>query len=183
MYRMPNGRWRCRPCQAVRDKNRDKEKKKTYTQEYQNTHKEQRIAAAHASYQRNKEKVKVRTSAYAKEHREYRSAQVKDRLRSDPIFKLMHSMRTRTRALIYNKSQHTLELLGCNGVEFAAYLETKFTPEMNWSNHGKLWHIDHIVPLSWFDLTDKEQQKQAFHYTNCQPMLAKDNLSKGNRHA
>lgn len=51
---------------------------------------------------------------------------------------------------------------------------------MTWENFGE-WHIDHIVPLSKFNLTDYEQLKIACHFSNLQPLWAKDNLSKGNR--
>jgi len=47
----------------------------------------------------------------------------------------------------------------------------------NWTKDG--WHIDHIIPLAAFDLTDREQVKQACHYTNLRPMWAEENLSKG----
>ena len=52
---------------------------------------------------------------------------------------------------------------------------------MSWSNWGKVWELDHIIPLHKFDLTDREQFVKACHYTNLQPMWAKDNLSKNNR--
>jgi hypothetical protein len=53
---------------------------------------------------------------------------------------------------------------------------------MSRDNYGyRGWHVDHIVPCSAFDLTNIEEQKKCFHYTNLQPLWAKDNLSKGNK--
>lgn len=53
---------------------------------------------------------------------------------------------------------------------------------MSWENYGKNgWHLDHIIPLSAFDLTDPEQLKIACHYTNIQPLWARDNLVKSNK--
>jgi hypothetical protein len=51
---------------------------------------------------------------------------------------------------------------------------------MTRENHG-IWHIDHITPCTAFDLTDPEQQKKCFHYTNLQPLWASDNIRKGNK--
>jgi hypothetical protein len=70
------------------------------------------------------------------------------------------------------------ELLGCTVSEARAYLQFKFLPGMSWDNR-ELWHIDHIRPCASFDLTDLEQQKQCFHYTNLQPLWATDNHRKG----
>ncbi len=53
---------------------------------------------------------------------------------------------------------------------------------MTWENHGRHgWHIDHIIPCAAFDLTDPEQQKKCFHYTNYQPLYTLENLKKGDR--
>ena len=53
---------------------------------------------------------------------------------------------------------------------------------MNWQNHSKIgWHIDHKLPLDFFNLTDKIQLSKACHYTNLQPLWAFDNLSKGSK--
>ena len=49
---------------------------------------------------------------------------------------------------------------------------------MNWGNYGTYWHIDHIIPVSRFDLSDAHQQEQAFNYNNTRPLEAKANISK-----
>ena len=64
--------------------------------------------------------------------------------------------------------------------DFKAYIESKFTDGMSWSNYGQ-WHLDHIIPLSKTDLTTSEGIKLATHYTNLQPLWAKDNMSKGDK--
>ena len=51
---------------------------------------------------------------------------------------------------------------------------------MNWSNMNQ-WHIDHIRPISSFNLNDPTQQKKCFHFSNLQPLWAKDNLKKGSK--
>ena len=80
------------------------------------------------------------------------------------------------------KTHRTEELLGCTIEECKTYLESLFKEGMSWNNHGlNGWHIDHIVPCSAFDLTKIEEQKKCFHYTNLQPLWAKDNLSKGDK--
>jgi len=60
------------------------------------------------------------------------------------------------------------------------YLEERFQSDMTWNNYGE-WEIDHIKPLSSFDLTDRDQLLQACHYTNLQPLWAEENARKGDR--
>jgi len=66
--------------------------------------------------------------------------------------------------------------------EFKIWIILKFKDGMMWSNHGRhTWHIDHKIPLCKFDLTNKEEAKKAWNYTNLQPLSAFDNLSKGHK--
>lgn len=44
------------------------------------------------------------------------------------------------------------------------------------------YHIDHIIPISAFDLNDAEQVKKAFAPENHRWLLSVDNLSKGNKY-
>ena len=106
------------------------------------------------------------------------------RSESDPEFRLAAALRSRVRAAIKNnageKAHKTMSLIGCSLKELRVYLEAKFEPWMTWKNYGK-WHVDHIRPLKSFDLTDPAQQQQACHYTNLQPLSARDNLRKSSR--
>ena len=86
-------------------------------------------------------------------------------IRSNILSSIRHSKNKK-----YNS---TVELIGCSIDFFKEYIESKFTKNMNWDNHGvNGWHFDHIKPCSSFDLSDPEQQKLCFHYTNYQPLWA-----------
>jgi hypothetical protein len=115
------------------------------------------------------------------------------RKRAEDInYKTCELLRSRLNKLVRRetRSGSAVRDLGCTLDALRAYLESKFYahPEtgeqMTWSNHTfKGWHIDHIRPLSDFDLTDPEQFRSACHYTNLQPLWWHENLKKGARAA
>lgn len=77
------------------------------------------------------------------------------------------------------KTESALSLLGCSLSEFMKHIESQWEVGMNWDNRKRDgWHIDHIRPCASFDLTDPEQQRICFHYTNLQPLWAADNFRK-----
>lgn len=104
-------------------------------------------------------------------HKEYR----KNRYKEDPGFRLRLILSTRFSDLLrkkrINRNNSVVELLGCLPKELEIYIESQFLPEWDWDNHGVIWEIDHIKPCSSFDLTDSEQQKLCFHYSNLQPLF------------
>jgi hypothetical protein len=72
--------------------------------------------------------------------------------------------------------------LGCPVGEFKLYIEAQWQPDMTWDNWAiDGWHLDHIIPLAKFDLTDRAQFLQACHFTNYQPLWSVDNMRKGSR--
>jgi hypothetical protein len=126
----------------------------------------------------NPEKVKL-TSANRDREKQYQY--YKDRYENDLHYRLKVILRNRVRtALKHNfKSGHTLEMLGCSIEDFRKHLESKWQPGMSWDNHAiDGWHIDHVIPLDRFDLSDPEQLAKASHYTNMQPLWWQDNLAK-----
>lgn len=118
----------------------------------------------------------------SRRYRERNPGAWKNRYHSDPAFRIATLLRSRIRkALKWSvaaKSNTTKSLLGCPIIWLEAWFESLFKPGMSWENQGLVWHIDHIKPCAEFDLTDPEQQRICFHWTNLQPLFALDNLRK-----
>lgn len=106
-----------------------------------------------------------------------------NRRKTDVSFRLRKNLRARIQKFVsgVSKAATSRELLGCDVDFLRGYLSVFFKPGMTWENYGKVWHIDHKRPCASFDLTNLEQQKQCFHWTNLQPLFARENLQKGAR--
>ena len=101
--------------------------------------------------------------------------------RDEPLAKFKRNIRSRIYiALKSCKEYHTIKYLGCSSPE---YLQWLLHNGKNYSleNQGKVWHIDHVIPLSRFDLEDKQQQFIAFNWRNTMPLAAQENLSKNKK--
>ncbi len=107
---------------------------------------------------------------------------IKNKRKSNPLFRFKERISRLIRDSINNngyvKTSNTQSILGCTYLEFRSYLESKFVDGMSWENCSE-WHIDHIRPISW--AKDEEEIIRLNHYTNLQPLWAKDNILKGNR--
>jgi len=149
----------------------NKDKIKEYSKSWYKINRDKIIVQKKAYREVNKDKLKLKKKAY-----------YKNRLKTNIQYKLSHYLRARLKTAIkFNyKSGSAVKDLGCTVEQLKQYLESKFQPEMTWDNWTvDGWHIDHIKPLASFDLTDRNQLLEACHYTNLQPLWAKDNLSKG----
>lgn len=81
------------------------------------------------------------------------------------------------------KNDKTVSYLGCSIEFYVKYLESLFTPEMNWDNYGqgKYWEIDHYIPIDSFDLTNEEECYKCFNYKNTRPLPIRENREKSNK--
>jgi hypothetical protein len=141
----------------------------------------------------NPDKCKESCRSYSKTHRNtinvakhnyYHNVE-----KHKPHIMIKKALRTRIKTAFkkigLRKNCSATEHLGCSDEELKLHFENLFYDRFNgekmtWENHGTYgWHIDHIKPLSSFDLTDPEQVKLACYYTNLQPLWAEDNLKKG----
>jgi hypothetical protein len=159
-----------------------------YDKKYYHSHKPN-IKKIHKQFNiRNKERQRAYNTQYYKNnkptlqeyHRKYRN----NKMKTNPYFRFVKHLRIRIHSGIREgrgiKTCKSTELLGCSFMDARKHIESQFTAGMTWDNNTQLgWHIDHIKPISSFDLTKLEEQKKCFHYTNLQPLWWIDNLSKG----
>ena len=141
---------------------------------------EQKIAGVKRLNEANKEHRTAYKKKYSQDNKEKTNAYHRERRANDPQYRIAKNLRSRLNKVMNrgDKSATTMKLLGCTTEELKAKLEAKFDDDMTWGNYGKGWHIDHIRPCASFDLTDHEQQRICFHWSNLQPMWAYDNLAK-----
>jgi len=149
----------------------------TNTRTYNLINKQQKNEYNKGYYKKNKEKFKKYQKGYINKY------QISKR-KSNIHFKILCNLRSRISNALFNeiKSDHTTKLLGCSIEEAKHHLENQFKIGMSWSNYGHTgWHIDHIKPCAAFDLSKPEEQQKCFHYTNIQPLWAKENLIKSDK--
>jgi hypothetical protein len=191
-YRLGGGHI-CRKCY----RNLHRAKNKDRINEYQNQRrrmqppksaeeKEQLNQYGSLWYIKNKEKRKKQMKRWETKNRVRRNKR-KAQLRKNNInCNIACNLRGRLSKLLKGRVKvgSAVRDLGCTVEFLKQYLESKFQLGMTWENYGNKkgqWSIDHIVPLSSVDLTDREQFLKVCHYTNLQPLWHIDNLIKGNR--
>lgn len=155
---------------------------KVCEKKYNVKNKDQKKLYRRNHYQNNLDKYKTRAKAWRTNNRDRKNETTRIYFKNNPIQKLVHNHRTRiSLALKQPKFGRTMHLFGCSREILMRHIENKFTKKMKWDNYGKYWEVDHIIPCAKFDLTDPEQQKICFHYTNLQPLECSVNRSKSDK--
>ena len=162
-------------CKECEKKYRDSRKsiRSEYDKKYYKENKEIKDNYKKKYYQKNKTKIIKKITEYQNE-----------KCKNDSIFAFGRKVRNMVRSSFnrkqnrYKKPQRTELILGCSIEEFKNYIESKFTKGMSLKNHGE-WHLDHIIPIS--SAKSEEEILILNHYTNFQPLWAKENLSKSNK--
>lgn len=103
----------------------------------------------------------------------------RERMQSDPEKRLIRSHRNRVWKVLKRKTQKSIEYLGCDVKQLMIWLSFQFRDGMTMDNYGSFWTLDHVLPLSLFDLNNTEHQTIAFNWKNMQPSV--DNSEKNNK--
>ena len=192
---------RCLDCKKKRSReycakryNDNAEEVKSRVRDYAEKNKEL-ISERRKEYRSRPENIQ-RQHDYQKKYREdgcYNARRwelEKQRLKTDPAYAMTKRLRNNLLMAVKRqpkchnrKPASVFDLLGCDLFFFRQYFESKFKEGMTWEmfcNSDSI-HIDHIIPVDAFDLSDIEQAKKCFHYTNLQPLWKWENLAKGSK--
>ena len=103
----------------------------------------------------NREKFKLYRREYMKRKREI-----------DPFFKIAHNLSRRTHNAFknqnMNKSNKTMELIGCTKEFLKNWIQFQLYGDMTVENYGKIWQLDHTLPISSFNLSDENEMRKCF---------------------
>lgn len=143
-------------------------------------------------YEANKLKVSKRKALYYDQNttqekqrsKTFRETYPEKRRPKTPTAKISANIRSKISHIVsgrYIKSTSE-KYIGCSFEELKQHLEIQFASDMSWNNYGMYgWHIDHIIPLSSFDLSIESNLYRAWHFTNLRPLWSTDNLRKGKK--
>lgn len=122
---------------------------------------------------RENNKDKIRTDSTESKKKKYHS---------DILFKKKENIRKSIKKHLktrgFFKIKRTHQILGCSYDNAMKHIESQFKPGMSWENNTiDGWHIDHIIPMASARTVD--DVIRLWHYTNLQPLWAKENIKKG----
>jgi len=173
----------------------DREKIKEYSKEYREKNKESISKKGKEYREKNKERIAKRKKEYRLKNREKLYEQHR-KYRQKPKYKLRRNMKEKIK-----KKQDIQYLLKCRlrravsdalrhytitgkimsskkyGINYKGIIEALKPFPKDIENY----HIDHIIPLTKFDLNNPEEIKWAFAPENHQWLTSIENISKGNR--
>lgn len=173
--------------QTYYQKHKDERLRKQH--EYFNNNKASCNITAQKYYWKNKEKCKEYQKTYRQKYKQLPVEQQKilSRERYKKVYKdsfkrlKANICRRIWETLRYQGIKRTLtnnELIGCSDNELKLHIEKQFKDGMTWENYGN-WHADHIRAVSTFNLNTEDEQIKCFHWSNLQPLWARDNQLKG----
>ena len=119
----------------------------------------------------------------AKKNREYlptKKQKIKERRLVDENFRLAEVIRSKVHKMLRGTPTSYRDLLGMDFDAFKDWMAFQFDGDMSWDNYGTVWHIDHVLPMSRFDLTDPTNRAICFAWTNLQPLRVSENRQKSN---
>jgi hypothetical protein len=148
----------CKDCEKKYGRNYNKEHQ-DIRKKWQEENKEHFSELKAKRYQNNKEKIRDKYNTQYSEDKCFRIRKLLQRKISTNISKI----------------KSTKKYVGTKYENVARWLEFNFTDEMTWENYGTFWDIDHVIPVSKWDLKNEEEIELCFNWKNLSPLQCEIN--------
>ncbi len=158
---------------AYKERNRESERAKG--REYGRSHTEEARKSNQNWRQKNKERFRNGQCSY-------RSAQ-RDK---NPRFVAEERWRAAFYQIVFRlvnggTKKNAKYQFGGTTQQIRDHIESQFLDGMTWENHGDVWEVDHIKRVRTFDLTDRKQALECFHFSNVRPLWKEENIRQQHR--
>lgn len=132
---------------------------------------------------RNATKATISYWANIEESRKQGKLSAKRKWRNSEIYRIKSKLRNGVKRMFRiakrkRNAKSTTLFLGTSFNDAKKRIESKFKKGMTWDNHGKVWELDHIIPLAAFNFNQEENLKIANHISNLQPLFVFENRKK-----
>jgi hypothetical protein len=186
----------CKKCRCIQEAERRKANFEAYKEKdkkYYEANKEEVILKNKQYRSVNRDTIRLQKKKYYEENKEKilqyhtsnksrRNERIRKKSLEDPCYKIKATLRARIHDVLKNTKVHkTNKLIGCSKHETQEWLEFQFGSSYCWETYGTKWHIDHVIPISFFNIQDEYEQRLCFNWTNLRPLNAKDNLQKSSK--
>jgi hypothetical protein len=139
-------------------------------------------SAGNACKECEKQRMKDYRKNYPQKRKETKLKNHRTRYNIDDLYKFKSDMRNTVyhsfKRKGYKKNSKACQILGEEWDVVKKYIESQFSEGMTWDNYGE-WVFDHKIPISICETI--EETIILNHYTNFQPLWAKDNLQKSDK--
>jgi len=130
---------------------------------------------------RNRSEIKEHIKNKNKEYLPIKKEKIKQLRKTNLNFQLSEILRSKIHKNIQGKTSSYQDIIGCDVNFLKKWIEFRFDENMNWTNLGFYWQIDHILPINLFNFNNDNEKYICFHWTNLQPLTKYDNQSKSNK--
>ena len=138
-----------------------------------------------SKYYENREYNILKNKKYKEENKEKINKTRREYTRNlmqNPEEKLKRNMKSLISSKLRNvKSRHTAEYLGTDMKNIISWLKYNMSESMTWENYGKLWEVDHSIPISLFNILKEDEMLDCFCWMNLMPMIKVENCKKSNK--
>lgn len=195
--KMQNGNYRykkiCKKCHCENEKKRRIDNIEKYREKDKQYYKENKsnIVLKNKEYRNcNKDAINIQKQEYYKDNitqiKEYHQDNKKNRneknkikRKQNPYYALKEALKVRIFDILKSsKKEKTSNLVGCSCEELKIWIESHFDENISWDNYSTYWHLDHVIPIAFFDLTIEDERYICFNWSNVRPLEKKQNISK-----